>query len=57
MTYRRSHRKRTHSQRLTKKHPDPATAILHADKEGLERQESLNYPSIIRQLNYLAQNS
>jgi hypothetical protein len=37
--------------------PAPATAILHADKEGLERQESWNYPSIIGQLNYLAQNS
>jgi hypothetical protein len=37
--------------------PTPATAILHADKEGLARQESWNYPSIIGQLNYLAQNS
>jgi hypothetical protein len=35
----------------------PATAILHADAEGLARQESWNYPSIIGQLNYLAQNS
>jgi hypothetical protein len=33
-----------------------ATAILHADKDGLERQESWNYPSGIGQLNYLAQN-
>jgi hypothetical protein len=31
--------------------PTPATEILHADKEGLERQDSWNYPSIIRQLN------
>jgi hypothetical protein len=37
--------------------PTPATAILHADTEGLARQESWNYPSIIIQLNYLAQNS
>jgi hypothetical protein len=37
--------------------PPPATAILHADKEGLERQESWNYPSVIGQLNYLAQKS
>jgi hypothetical protein len=37
--------------------PTPATAILHADAEGLARQESWNYPSVIRQLNYLAQNS
>jgi hypothetical protein len=29
--------------------PTPATAILHADKEGLTRQESWNYPSIIAQ--------
>jgi hypothetical protein len=35
----------------------PATSILHDDKEVLERQESWNYPSIIGQLNYLAQNS
>jgi hypothetical protein len=35
----------------------PATAILHPDKERLERQESWNYPSIIEQLNYIAQNS
>jgi hypothetical protein len=41
---------------LLKKTPTPATSILHADKEGLERQESWNYPSIIGQLNYLAQN-
>jgi hypothetical protein len=38
-----------------KNNPTPATAILHADKEGLARQESWNYPSIIEKLNYLAQ--
>jgi hypothetical protein len=37
--------------------PIPATSISHADKEGLERQESWNYPYIIGQLNYLAQKS
>jgi hypothetical protein len=38
--------------------PTPAaTAILHADPEGLARQEYWNYPSVIGQLNYLAQNS
>jgi hypothetical protein len=37
--------------------PTPAAAILHADTEGLARQESWNYPSVIGQLNYLAQNS
>jgi hypothetical protein len=37
--------------------PTPATAILQADKEGLAQQESWNYPSIIGQLKYLAQNS
>jgi hypothetical protein len=37
--------------------PTPATVILHADAEGLARQESWNYPSVIGQLNYLAQNS
>jgi short-subunit dehydrogenase involved in D-alanine esterification of teichoic acids len=37
--------------------PTPATGILHADTEGLARQESWNYPSVIGQLNYLAQNS
>jgi hypothetical protein len=37
--------------------PTPATAILHADTEGLARQESWNYPSVIGQLNYMAQNS
>jgi hypothetical protein len=37
--------------------PTPATAISHTKKEGLARQESWNYPSVIRQLNYLAQNS
>jgi hypothetical protein len=37
--------------------PTPATAMLHADTEGLARQESWNYPSVIGQLNYLAQNS
>jgi hypothetical protein len=31
--------------------PTPATAILHADTEGLARQESWNYPSVIGQLN------
>jgi hypothetical protein len=31
--------------------PTPATAILHADAEGLARQESWNYPSVIGQLN------
>jgi hypothetical protein len=28
--------------------PTPATAILHTDTEGLARQESWNYPSVIR---------
>jgi hypothetical protein len=37
--------------------PTPATAILHADTEGLARQESWNCPSVIGQLNYLAHNS
>jgi hypothetical protein len=37
--------------------PTPATAIIHADKEGLEIQESWKYFSIIGQLNNLAQNS
>jgi hypothetical protein len=37
--------------------PTLATAILHADTDGLARQESWNYPSVIGQLNYLAQNS
>jgi hypothetical protein len=37
--------------------PTPATAILHADTDGLVRQESWNYPSVIGQLNYLAQKS
>jgi hypothetical protein len=37
--------------------PTPTTATLHAEKEGLVRQESWNYHSIIGQLNYLAQNS
>jgi hypothetical protein len=35
----------------------PATEILHADIDGLARQESWNYPSVIGKLNYLAQNS
>jgi hypothetical protein len=35
----------------------PAKSILHADTERLARQESWNYPSVIGQLNYLAQNS
>jgi hypothetical protein len=37
--------------------PTPVTEILHADKDGLECQESWNYPSVIGQLNYVAQNS
>jgi hypothetical protein len=37
--------------------PTPATSILHADTDGLAKQESWNYPSVIGQLNYLAQNS
>jgi hypothetical protein len=37
--------------------PTPATAILHADAEGLSRKEYWNYPSVIGQLNYLTQNS
>jgi hypothetical protein len=40
-----------------KNKPTPATSILHADTEGLAQQESWNYPSTIRKLNYLAQNS
>jgi hypothetical protein len=36
--------------------PTPFTAMLNADTEGLTRQESWNYPSVIGQLNYLAQN-
>jgi hypothetical protein len=36
--------------------PTPATAILHADTDGLAQQESWNYPSVIGQLNYLAHN-
>jgi hypothetical protein len=40
-----------------KKTPTPATATLHTGTEGLTRQDSWNYPSTIRQLNYLAQNS
>jgi hypothetical protein len=35
--------------------PTPATTILYAGTEGLARQESCNYPSVIGQLNYLAQ--
>jgi hypothetical protein len=35
----------------------PATEISHTDTDGLARQESWNYPSVIGQLNYLAQNS
>jgi hypothetical protein len=34
-----------------------ATSILHAYTEGLTRQESWSYPSVIGKLNYLAQNS
>jgi hypothetical protein len=37
--------------------PTRAKAILHADTEKLARKESWNYPSVIGQLNYLAQNS
>jgi hypothetical protein len=37
--------------------PTPTTVILHADTEGPTRQESWSYPSVIGQLNYLAQNS
>jgi hypothetical protein len=37
--------------------PTPATEFLHADTEGIVRQESWNYPSVIGQLNYIAQNS
>jgi hypothetical protein len=37
--------------------PTPATEILHADTDGVARQESWNYPSVVGQLNYLAQNS
>jgi hypothetical protein len=37
--------------------PTPAIVILHADKEGLAQQEPWNYPPVIGQLNYLAQNS
>jgi hypothetical protein len=35
----------------------PATQILQADTEGFVRKESWNYPYVIGQLNYLAQNS
>jgi hypothetical protein len=31
--------------------PTPATEIVHADTEGLARQEYWNYPSVIGQLN------
>jgi hypothetical protein len=37
--------------------PTTATSILHADTNELARQESWNCPSVIGQLNYLAQNS
>jgi hypothetical protein len=37
--------------------PTPATSMLHAYTEGLAQQVSWNYPSVIGQLNYLAQNS
>jgi hypothetical protein len=43
-----------HEGRL-KNMPTPATAILHSNKDGLECQESWNYPSLIGQLNYLSQ--
>jgi hypothetical protein len=36
--------------------PTPAMAILHADTDGLARQDSWNYPSVIGHLNYLAHN-
>jgi hypothetical protein len=32
--------------------PTPATAISHADTEGLTRQEPWNYPSVIGKLNF-----
>jgi hypothetical protein len=31
--------------------PTPATAILHADTDGLARQESWNYPPVMGKLN------
>jgi hypothetical protein len=37
--------------------PSLATSILHSGTDVLARQESWNYPSVIGQLNYLAQNS
>jgi hypothetical protein len=37
--------------------PTPATEILHANAEGITRQESWNYPSVIGQLNYLSKKS
>jgi hypothetical protein len=42
---------------ILKNTPPPASSILHADTEVLAHQESWNYPSIIGQLNHLAQNS
>jgi hypothetical protein len=42
---------------ILKNTPTPATEILHADTEGLARQESWKYPSVIGKLNYLVQNS
>jgi hypothetical protein len=30
--------------------PTPSTEIIHTDKEVLARQESWNYPSVIKQL-------
>jgi hypothetical protein len=37
--------------------PTPATSILNADTEGRARQEFWSYPSVIGQLNYLANNA
>jgi hypothetical protein len=57
MTYRRRYRHPKDPKGRLKNTPTPATSILHTNKEGTERQESWNYPSIIGQLNYLPQNS
>jgi hypothetical protein len=35
----------------------PADSILHADRNGVPRQETWNYRSVIGKLNYLAQNT
>jgi hypothetical protein len=37
--------------------PTTVKSIFHANKDGIACQESFNCPSIIGQLNYLAQNS